>query len=277
MAPIGSRFPPARRSWPFWVASAATHLLLVVVWRLHVAATLSLPTPIPALNLALLEPFPAPPVRPKPTPKQAKSPIVTRPAPTFTAPAAPPAASAAEPPASGDPAPAPPPAAITFHRDLGDQRLRVRPFDPQQLAAIHRLTRTTAELADSVSRAVVQAYLDSMAIESARAPGPPSWTGTIAGAKFGLDSRYVYVAGLRIPTVLLALLPIPAGGNQSHAFDRSDLLLDDLRRAAARSSTLDEFKAAVRELRAQSELEHRLNEGQRATEPEEAPGRGGAP
>ncbi|HTO73846.1 MAG TPA: hypothetical protein VMJ30_08500, partial [Gemmatimonadales bacterium] len=89
-----------------------------------------------------------------------------------------------------------PAAPVALHRDFGDTRLWVRPLGPEQLAAIHRVARTTAQLADSVSRAVVQAYLDSMAIEAQRGPKPPSWVGSIAGARFGLDSRYVYVAGL---------------------------------------------------------------------------------
>ena len=153
----------------------------------------------------------------------------------------------------------------------------MRPLGPEQLAAIHRVARTTAQLADSVSRAVVQAYLDSMAIEAQRGPKPPSWVGSIAGARFGLDSRYVYVAGLKIPTILLGLLPISGGYNQSKAFDRSDQLYDDLRRAAARSATLDDFKAAVRELRVQSEEKHQLDQAVREGRPEEAPGIGPQP
>jgi hypothetical protein len=137
---------------------------------------------------------------------------------------------------------------------------------------LHRLRLNAAELADSAVRATVQAYLDSMAVVAAGQPGPPSWTGTIAGAKFGLDSRFIYLAGLRIPSVLLALLPMPAAGNQSHAFDRSGALVDDLRRAAARSAIRDDFKAAVVELRARTELDHRLRmaQGQEAA-PEEGP------
>jgi hypothetical protein len=132
------------------------------------------------------------------------------------------------------------------------------------------LRLNSAGLADSAIRAMVQVYLDSMAAEAARQPGPPSWTGTIAGAKFGLDSRYVYVAGLRIPSILLALLPIPATGNQSHAFDRSGALSEDLKRAEVRAAIQDDFKAAVVELRTSTEVEHRLRTVP-GSAPEEAP------
>lgn len=168
--------------------------------------------------------------------------------------------------------------ATPIRRSLGGGRLWVRPLGPEQLALIHRVQRTTAELADSVVTALVQAYLDSLALVAASEPGPPSWTGTIAGGKFGLDARFVYLAGFRIPTVLLSLLPIPATGNQSRSFDRSGGMFEDLKRSAIRAATLDDFKAAVRELRAQSELEHRLREAQRSLPaPEEGPTLGSLP
>jgi hypothetical protein len=270
VARIGDR----PRRWPFWIGSIAIHLVMVAGWRFHIPSTLEIAAPVAGLNLALLEPFPSPAARPVPAlPYRAPAQPSAQPA----AAAAPPAPGADSPPPVADSVTSAPLAPAIIHHDLGDGRLWVRPLPPEQLTAIHRLTRTTAELGDSVARAVVQAYLDSMAIEAAKAPGPPSWTGMIAGARFGLDSRYVYLAGLRIPTVLLGLLPISGGANQSKAFDRSDQLFDDLRRAAARSTTLDDFKAAVRELRAQSELEHRLNEGQRVAEPEQGPGVGTSP
>jgi hypothetical protein len=73
----------------------------------------------------------------------------------------------------------------------------------------------------------------------------------VDGVKFGVDSRNVYIAGLKIPAAILALLPIPAGGNQQDAFKRSDQVYDDLHRAAQRATTLDEFKQAIRDLRRQ--------------------------
>ena len=48
---------------------------------------------------------------------------------------------------------------------------------------------------------------------------------------------------------MLALLPIGGGSNQQKAFDRTDDLLADLRQAALRAETTDEFKEAIRELR----------------------------
>jgi hypothetical protein len=148
---------------------------------------------------------------------------------------------------------------------LATGRLWVRPLPlpPRELAK--RLQRTHIELVDSAVTAIVQGYLDSMA----REPGAdrvklPDWTATVNGAKFGLDSRNIYIAGLKIPAAVLALLPIPAGGNQAQALDHNgQWIAEDLRRAAQRASTLDEFRQAVRELREQKQWEKDMQRAQR--------------
>src|SRR5882672_8812076 len=197
MAGIGRRLRPGRRRWPFWAGSVAIHLLIVAVWRLNIAASFTIPAATPTLNLALLEPFPAPGKALRQFPQRPpRGPAAVQPAPQLVSEPTSAAADAPRAASREDSSALVPPAPAQFHHEMGDSRLWVRPLPPEQLSAIHRLTRTTADLADSVSRAVVQAYLDSMAVEAARTPGPPSWIGTIAGARFGLDSRYVYLAGL---------------------------------------------------------------------------------
>jgi hypothetical protein len=147
---------------------------------------------------------------------------------------------------------------------LGTGRLWVRPLPlpPKELAA--RLKPSHEALVDSAVTAIVQGYLDSIA----REPGAdqvklPDWTTEVAGAKFGLDSRNIYIAGLKIPAVL-ALLPIPSVGNQQRALDHNaEWIAEDLRRAAQRAATLDEFKQAVRELRERKKYEKDLEQAQR--------------
>lgn len=148
---------------------------------------------------------------------------------------------------------------------LGDGRLWVRPLPvpPKELAT--RLGKSHVELVDSAVNAIVQQYLDSMA----REPGAdqiklPDWTATVSGKKFGLDSRNIYIAGLKIPAAVLALLPIPSGGNQQRALDHtSGWIAEDLRRAAQRSATLDEFKRAVKDLRLEKQRLKELERAQR--------------
>jgi hypothetical protein len=144
-------------------------------------------------------------------------------------------------------------------------RLWVRPLPlpPRELA--RRLTRSHTELVDSAVTEVVQAFLDSIAQDPAsQGVRLPGWTTTVAGTKFGLDSKYLYLAGLKIPAAVLALLPIPAMGNELDAFDRSGEMYDDLRRAAQRSDNVAEFKDAIREIRERTEREREFQRNQRS-------------
>lgn len=148
---------------------------------------------------------------------------------------------------------------------LGDGRLWVRPLPLPPRALAQRLQHTHEELVDSAVNAFVQQYLDSIA----REPGAdqvqlPDWTTEIAGTKFGLDSRNIYIAGLKIPAAVLALLPIPASGNQQQALDHNgQWIAEDLRRAAQRATTIDEFKRAVRQLRTEKQRQKDLERAQR--------------
>lgn len=143
------------------------------------------------------------------------------------------------------------------------------PDTPRELAA--RVARTHAELADSAVKTIIQAFLDSLAMDpAARAARPPDWTTTIAGSKFGLDSKWIYVAGLKIPTAVLALLPLPHGNDQK-AFDRSDVLYRDLRMAAQRSENMAEFKKAIKEIRERKEAEREFERNQRTPPPDITP------
>lgn len=148
---------------------------------------------------------------------------------------------------------------------LGDGRLWVRPLPLPPRALAERLRPDHIELVDSAVTAIVQQYLDSIA----REPGAdqvklPDWTTEIEGSKFGLDSRNIYIAGLKIPAAVLALLPIPSGGNQQRALDHNgQWIAEDLRRAAQRANTIDEFKRAVRELRLEKQRQKDLERAQR--------------
>jgi hypothetical protein len=159
---------------------------------------------------------------------------------------------------------------------LADGKLWVRPLPlpPRELA--QRLSGNQAQLVDSAVTAIVQAYLDSIASDpGSRNAGPPSWTTEIAGKKFGLDSKNIYIAGLKIPTVVLRFLsiPLPAGNiDQNRAYNAYMDLRADLLYAAQRAQTLEEFKEVIREIRARKEREREFEKNQRtAPPPEEAP------
>jgi hypothetical protein len=149
---------------------------------------------------------------------------------------------------------------------LGEGKLWVRPLPapPRELA--EALTRTHLQLVDSAVAAIVQEYIDSV-LSAPSAPGaaPPSWTTQIFGKTFGIDSKYIYLGGLKIPSALLALLPIKAGGATMEYSQASRLaaIREDLASAAVRAQTMEDFKRAIKELRAERERLHKLQEAQK--------------
>lgn len=170
-------------------------------------------------------------------------------------------------------APSRPPLIGRIGPGLADGRLWVRPLPlpPQELA--QRLKKTHVELVDSAVTAIVQGYLDSIANDpSARQVGLPSWTTNVAGKKFGLDSKNIYIAGLKIPAAVLALLPIAAGNvDQNRAYNHLMEMRADLQQAGQRAQNLEEFKQIIREIRERKEREREFERNQRtAPPPEEA-------
>jgi hypothetical protein len=183
-----------------------------------------------------------------------------------------------EPPApdTGSAAPAPrrPVLIGRIGPELADGRLWVRPLPlpPKELAS--RLSRKRhVELVDSAVNAIVQSYLDSIASDpAAKRVGLPSWTTQVAGKKFGLDSSNIYVAGLKIPAAVLALLPIPAGNiDQNQAYNHLMAMRADLQYAAQRSQNLEEFKQMIRDIRLRKEREREFERNQRTAPPPEEP------
>ncbi|MGI9042327.1 MAG: hypothetical protein ACR2HK_14705 [Gemmatimonadales bacterium] len=154
---------------------------------------------------------------------------------------------------------------------LAEGRLWVRPLPlpPKELAA--RLKKNHAQLVDSAVTAIVQGYLDSLASDpAARTVGLPSWTAEVAGKKFGLDSKNIYIAGLKIPAAVLALLPIPAGNiDQNRAYNHLMGLRADLQQAARRADNLEEFKVRIREMRLRKEREREFEAAQRTAPPKD--------
>jgi len=196
---------------------------------------------------------------PAPTPEQPKAeePQPVAPAPTPVAPA--PAESVATRDSIG-------PRVYRIGPALGEGKLWVRPLPapPRELA--EAITRTHLQLVDSAVSAIVQEYIDSV-LSAPSAPGaaPPSWTTKIFGKTFGIDSKYIYLGGLKIPSAVLALLPIKGGGASMEYSQATRLaaIREDLAYAAQRAQTMEDFKRAVRELRAERERRHQLEENQK--------------
>lgn len=152
--------------------------------------------------------------------------------------------------------------------DYGDGVAWVRPvpFSPQELA--RHLERSHVQQVDSAVTSIMQAFLDSLANEPGADLKLPDWTTTLAGSKFGIDSRYIYVAGLKIPAALLALLPLPGGSvSQDRALDHVIDMRADIEQAARRAQNMEDFKRAIREIRDRKQRERDFERAQREPPP----------
>jgi hypothetical protein len=172
-------------------------------------------------------------------------------------------------------APPPPPVGVTDTMLTGPARvgqgLVLEPALGNGLAWISPRPALPATIADALygdtaqnDRAAVgrlRAMVDSLNVildEEQRERQKPTWTTNIAGSTFGIDSQYIHVAGIKIPTALLALLPIrlPEGnyGEEQRARQLEEMR-QDLMQAARRTQTLYDFRQYVHELRERKQAE----------------------
>jgi hypothetical protein len=157
----------------------------------------------------------------------------------------------------------------------GEGKLWVRPLPlpPQELA--HAVAgRTHIELVDSAVTAIVQVYIDSVLnAEPANSP-LPSWTTKIGDQQVGLDSKWIYLGPIKIPTALVAAF-LPIGGGSAETadmpkFHQLQQMREDVAYAARRAQTIQDFKKAIKELRAEREREREFKKNQK-TPPPKAP------
>jgi len=89
-----------------------------------------------------------------------------------------------------------------------------------------------------------------------RKPGDWSWGGK-DGDKWGWDERGIHVAGVTIPNIILAALPMNVAPKMSPVDMRAmDFVRSDIQSHAG-LMTQDEFKAAVRRVRERVDRERR--------------------
>jgi len=128
--------------------------------------------------------------------------------------------------------------------------------------------KTLAEKVDSTVQAVFQSHFDSMAIAAAHAGRDPSdWTVEHNGQKWGLDQQYIHLGKWKLPSAILALLPLQSGGvsAQRVADQRTaSFIRQDIIDRAQRSVNEDEFRAAVKRIRDRKEREIREQEKEKA-------------
>ncbi len=118
--------------------------------------------------------------------------------------------------------------------------------------------RNPLRSADVYVDAWVAAFWDSVArVQAERPRAPGDWTVERDGKKFGMDPGFIYFGKFKLPTALLALLPINAQANPG-AVERNRALLSmkyEIDFQAQRAANEAEFRKAVEELRARRERE----------------------
>ncbi len=153
-----------------------------------------------------------------------------------------------------------------------DQRLWVD-HSAVVIAPVVPLSRADTLRQRLVERIVaVEDSLMSLFPEGARRPG--DWTVNLGGKKYGIDPGFIRLGNFRLPTAVLAMLPMNVQANPI-AMERArrlDAMRSEIQLQAARSIRDDEFYAAVRALRERKERERRDREAVlRSTTPNGAP------
>lgn len=155
---------------------------------------------------------------------------------------------------------------------VGDGRLWVspRPGLPAAVAdAIYGDTAVQHTAAINRLKAMVDT-LNQVMDQEQREHRRPSWTvgGTPEKPEWGIDSAYIHIAGIKIPTTVLAGLGylFKGGGNFDEAMRQRqiDYMRADILQAAARAQSLAQFRRYVRELRERKQAERDADERRRA-------------
>lgn len=181
----------------------------------------------------------------------------------------PPDTAAAAPPVAAAPA-VPPRPGLFLSPGVGDERLWVnpRPALPEDIADAIYEDRAPR---DSLVVRRLRAMVDSLNViidSEQRENRLPSWVARGANGKpvWGLDPGGLYVAGVKIPTPVLALLgSLLPPGNYDEAVRQRHLadMRADIMQAAARTENLEMFRRYVRELRARKQAERDAERRQR--------------
>ena len=168
-------------------------------------------------------------------------------------------------------APLAPVAPVAAAPQVGDGRLWVSPRPGLPAAVAEALYGdTTGRNSAAIGR--LKAMVDSLnqiLDQIQRDNQRPAWVvgGTPDKPAWGLDSQYIHIAGIKIPTPALALLGqfLPQGNYDEGLRARQlQYMREDLMQAAARAQSFQQFRLYVRELRDRKQAERDAEERRRA-------------
>lgn len=103
---------------------------------------------------------------------------------------------------------------------------------------------------DEIVASRILAFLDTIPRDSFALASAPSWTTEIDGQIFGIDGRWIHLGPIKIPTALLAFLPIPQGNiEEARAYEQLQRMRDEVLRQAATMRNRAEVNEYIRQMR----------------------------
>jgi len=143
----------------------------------------------------------------------------------------------------------------------GSGRLWVGPIEAQLgVVGPSENESTHAARVDSAVRAKLFAFIDTIPPDSFATPEVRPWVTEINGQKWGMDGSWIYLGGLKLPSILLALLPMPQG-NYQQAREAQELarIREQILQAAWQAQTNADFRRYVKEIRERKDRERALS------------------
>ncbi|HEV8447455.1 MAG TPA: hypothetical protein VGQ44_11560 [Gemmatimonadaceae bacterium] len=145
---------------------------------------------------------------------------------------------------------------------LPDPRIELRPNGL-------RLPLTMAQKNDSAVKAIYVAFRQAeIEAEEHRGRSPRDWTMTHDGQKYGLDSQYIYLGKFKLPSAILAALPLNRGGvDGSRIIEarNANWIQQDIY-SHAQGMSEDDFRAAVKRIRERMDRERKDAADTKATQ-----------
>lgn len=116
--------------------------------------------------------------------------------------------------------------------------------------------KSPQQVVDSVIDVAVGAYIDSLQVAARnRGREPGDWTVGDGDTKWGVDPKWIHFGKVKVPTALLAMLPINAQSNPSFNARERAAIRWDIQYHAQRAITEDEFRRSVKRIRERMEKE----------------------
>ncbi len=149
--------------------------------------------------------------------------------------------------------------------EYADGRLWVRAFEaglgvvgPSETVEVH-----VARVATAVKERL-KAFIDTMPRDSFAAPRPADWTVEVGEDTWGMDGSWIYLGDFKIPSILLALIPMPQG-NIGAAMEEAELLRvrEEILAATNRSDNSEEFRDYIEQTRQRKQRERELEREER--------------